>query len=601
MADFEMGELLVALGRSKRKAPGNDGIFINQIKDLHCSSLAIILDLYNEIWKPGIFPGIWKSAILVPLLKKGKVAGDPLSYRPISLLPSMGKVLESVVHPRLERYFMKRRLIPDFQRGFRKGHSTSINLRRLFSNSYFESTIGVKKRPTISIFFDTKKAFDTVWHEGLLCKMARDGVPAQVIRFLGNWLLDRHLKVRIGREYSRRVKLRSGVPQGSVISPLLWNYWLGDCPAVRNAHAHTGLYADDVALWALHPSVVKLIRMVNEEIRQLVEWIRRKRLVFTSTKTVAMVTHLDKKVWDKVKAFQLYMDGQAGEKIAWKPQGVLLGVLFHESGSFGPHIMGKVRQVNARVRTLWRFNKVISGEKLYNVYKAAIEPILTYGTEVFYEGISEILAKKLLSVEFNAIRCCFRLRKETSKADMLGYFNDSSIMTRIDKRREGFLARNVGQKLIEYNKTLPLSCGRRHRSHNLFIPPKTPKDWRKIMYVHKPRVFFSDLSEDTVGLCRSHLEFSLDKVIEIIGPHVDVVRQRQWERNREDDMAANRGMPSYDMLDSMMESDRDPEHMSANEINRVANAPVFHLSVPSRWELRAQVRWGKTSLRTMYI
>ena len=116
VADFEMGELLRVLSNTKRKAPGNDGIFINQLKDLHPSSLMSILDMYNEVWR----------------------AGDPLSYRPISLLPIMGKVLESLVHPRLEKYFMERKLIPDFQTGFRKGHSTSINLRRLFSNSYFD-------------------------------------------------------------------------------------------------------------------------------------------------------------------------------------------------------------------------------------------------------------------------------------------------------------------------------------------------------------------------------------------------------------------------------------------------------------------------------
>ena len=593
--DFEMGELLRVLSNTKRKAPGNDGIFINQIKDLHASSLAAILDLYNEIWRSGDFPEIWKKAILVPIPKKGKAAGDPLSYRPISLLPIMGKVLESLVHPRLERYLLERKLIPDFQTGFRKGHSTSINLRRLFSNTYFESTIGVCKRPTVSVFFDAKKAFDTVWHEGLICKMAKDGIPAQIIRFLGNWLQGRQLKVRIGKECSEYVTLKSGVPQGSVISPLLWNYWLGDCPAVRNAHAYSALYADDVALWVSHPNVHKLMKIANEEIRHLVEWIRGKRLVFTSAKTMAMVTHVNKKQREKVKAYKLYMDEQAKEVIAWQSQAVLLGILFHETGSFGPHIANKVRQANSRVRTLWRFNKVIDGDKLYKVYKAAIEPILTYGTEAFYESINEILAKKLLSVEFNAIRCCYRLRKETSKAKMLDYFKDSSIMGRIDKRRIGFLRRNLGQHLIEYNETLPTSHGRRHRSRNLFIPPRTPRDWRKILHVHKPRVFFSDLSEDTVGDCRSHHEFSMDKVIDIIGPHVNTVRLEEWERNREQDKVSclNRGIPSYNMLDAFLEEDPDLEIINENNLERVMTLPKFFTTAPTRWELKAKVRWNE--------
>ena len=219
---------------------------------------------------------------------------------------------------------------------------------------------------------------------------------------------------------SNVIHLGSGAPQGSVIS-LLWNYWLGDCPAVRNPHAYSALYADDVALWASHPNPYKLIKIINEEIKLLVEWIRGKRLVFTNAKTMAMVTHVDRKQREKVKSFQSYMDEAAKDKIEWKSQAVLLWVLFHESGSFDPHIANKVRQANARVRTLWRFNKVINGDKLYNVYKAAIEPILTYGTEAFYEIISEIQANKLLSVEFSAIRCCYRLRKETSKANKLEY------------------------------------------------------------------------------------------------------------------------------------------------------------------------------------
>ena len=136
------------------------------------------------------------------------------------------------------------------------------------------------------------------------------------------------------------------------------------------------------------------MKIANEEIRHLVDWIRGKRLVFTNTKTMTMVTHVNKKQREKVKVHQLFMDEQAKEVIAWQSQAVLLGVLFHESGSFGPHISNKVRQANARVRTLWRFNKVINGDKLYKVYKAAIEPILTYGTETFYESINEVLAKK---------------------------------------------------------------------------------------------------------------------------------------------------------------------------------------------------------------
>ena len=111
--------------------------------------------------------------------------------------------------------------------------------------------------------------------------------------------------------------------------------------------------------------------------------------------------------------------------------------------------------------------------------------------------------------------------------------------------------------------------------------------------MHKPRVFFSNLSRDTIGMCKTHHEFSMDKVVEIIGPHLNVERQRAWERNREVDVSVciSRGIPSYNMLNSMMETDPDPEQMSADELDRVISIPSFRLAVPTKWELKAEVNW----------
>jgi hypothetical protein len=589
---FDLADFLKVISKTKKKAPGKDGLFINQIKDLNVSVLGIILDIYNEIWKSGKFPDIWKAAVVIPLLKKGKVAGDPTSYRPISLLPIMGKLLESLIHPRMNDYFMDRKLIPDFQTGFRKGKSTSVNLRRLYNNTYFQSTIGINKRPTASVFFDAKKAFDTVCYDGLIVKLARDGVPAQILRLIGNWITDRTLMVRIGKELSRVIRLRSGVPQGSVISPLIWNYWLGDCPMTLSPHAYTALYADDIALWVSHPQVTKLIRILNSEIGRLVAWTRRKRLVLTPEKTYAIATHTLKGKREKIKKHQIYMDEERDVRIEWQSQAVLLGILFHETGSFAPHIMNKVRLANARVRALWRFNEVIPGKTLYNVYKAAIEPILTYGTEVFYESINDILAKKLLSVEFNALRCCYRLRKETSKADMFNLLEGSSIMERINKRRENFLQKNINEQLIMYNETLPFSQGRRHRTHKLYIPPRAPRDWRRILYVHKPRVFLSDVGAENINNWTTHHEFTMDKTQEIIGKHTNPLRQKLWRENRKQDVVgvSKRGIPSYETLDAMLEPDLNPQQTSFAEISMEITIPRFNISIPTQWEVFQESR-----------
>ena len=102
---------------------------------------------------------------------------DPASYRPITLLPVAGKILESLVLRRLNRYIESKLLLPIYQTGFRKGKATTINLKRLYITVYAMSARGRTRRLTAAIMFDAKKAFDSVWHEGLIVKMMKDGFP----------------------------------------------------------------------------------------------------------------------------------------------------------------------------------------------------------------------------------------------------------------------------------------------------------------------------------------------------------------------------------------------------------------------------------------
>ena len=117
-------------------------------------------------------------------------------------------------------------------------------------------------------------------------------------------------------------------------------------------------------------------------------------------------------------------------------------------------------------------------------------------------------------------------------------------MSRIDERRQRFLEANTDQHLIEFNETTPFSQGRWHRTHKFYIPKGAPRDWRRILCVQKPRVFFSELSDENVGNCTMHQEFTLDTVVEIIGPYINVMRQRIWEENKD------RGILNYSTRDT---------------------------------------------------
>ena len=227
---FTISELDQVINKMKRKAPGHDDLTIDCFKELGYGGKHKFLDIANEIYFSGDFPKTWKQAIMVPILKKDKPSKDPASYRPISLIPVGGKIVEALILLRFTAYINKRDLIPCVQTGFRPGYSTSINLKRMYTRTYTRATRATHPEPTIMVLFDAKKAFDSVWDTGVLHKAMRDGLPAILVKFLRTYLQDRTLQVRIGQTISKPVKLESGVPQGSVFASTIWNYYGGDIP-----------------------------------------------------------------------------------------------------------------------------------------------------------------------------------------------------------------------------------------------------------------------------------------------------------------------------------------------------------------------------------
>ena len=156
---------------------------------------------------------------MVPILKKEKPAKNPASCRPISLLPIGGKITESLVLQRIDRYIEKRGLIPCIQTGFCRVHSTSINLKRMYTHAYTKAVASTHRQQACMTSFDAKKAFDSVYRIGFFHKCMKDGLPGIFIRFYRSWLKNRTLRIRIGETLSRSIRLLLGVPQGSVLAP----------------------------------------------------------------------------------------------------------------------------------------------------------------------------------------------------------------------------------------------------------------------------------------------------------------------------------------------------------------------------------------------
>ncbi|GFX34930.1 probable RNA-directed DNA polymerase from transposon X-element [Trichonephila clavipes] len=190
------------------------------LRHLDPSSLAGILFLLNRVWKEHCFPSNWREAIVIPILKPGKVTTDPLSYRPIALTSCLCKTFERMVNTRLVYVLEKEKCISPLQSGFRKSRSTLDNL--VFLESQIRHAF-VRRNHLVSLFFDIEKAYDRTWRYGILRNMHDFGLRGNLPIFIFNFLAVRYFHVRIGHSSSHKFMQDQVVPQGSVLSVTLFN------------------------------------------------------------------------------------------------------------------------------------------------------------------------------------------------------------------------------------------------------------------------------------------------------------------------------------------------------------------------------------------
>jgi hypothetical protein len=193
------------------------------------------------------FPSIWKLSVIILIHKPNKPKNEPSSYRPLSLLPVLGKLFEKVMLKRIRPILKFHKIIPNTQFGFRENHSTTQQIHRIVDKiaSSFET-----KNFCPGVFLDVSQAFDRVWHTGLLFKL-KIFLPTPLYLLTKSYLHDHSFLVRQGDSLSSQFKILAGVPQGSDLSPDLYNIYTADIPNSENTLIAT--YVDITAILSPHP------------------------------------------------------------------------------------------------------------------------------------------------------------------------------------------------------------------------------------------------------------------------------------------------------------------------------------------------------------
>ncbi|OXU19992.1 hypothetical protein TSAR_005064 [Trichomalopsis sarcophagae] len=346
----------------KNKAPGPDGISNDVLKVLPRIYLVAICNIVNKMMRLQYFPTVWKEATVICLPKAGKPLNLASIYRPISLLCTLSKLAETIILDRLNKFTEVKEILPDFQHGFRSRHGTCHQLLRvseLLANSFN------KRSHTSMLLLDAKQAFDRVWHDGLIHKLIKLETPHYLIGIMKSFLSDRTLKVRVNSTFSDPKNITTGVPQGSKLSPSLFNIFS---------------YVDDTAL--LYTSEVKMhcASVMNKFIPTLLQWYHKWGFNLNETKSEAVFfSHRN------IPPDNLIVNNH---KIPWSKTAkylAVVGVVFDRKLSWSQQITAVKNKANGVYRSLKPFfaNKKVSPQTKVRTFNAIIRSICTYAIPVW--------------------------------------------------------------------------------------------------------------------------------------------------------------------------------------------------------------------------
>ena len=382
---------------NSHKAPGYDLITGPILQELPQKAIVLLTTIYNSMLRLTYFPLTWKFAQIIMIHKPGKPPTRVTSYRPISLLPILSKIFERLFLKRLHKDANIATKIPTHQFGFRENHSTIQQCHRLVHGIL---TSLEEKKLCTAAFLDIQQAFDRVWHDGLLYKL-KQLLPTPHYLLLQSYLSDRYSQIKFHSEISSYFPINSGVPQGSVLGPLLYLLFTADIPTRPDTILAT--FADDTAIMTSNEDPYSATRTLQNHLNMLEAWLSDWRVKVNETKSV-QVTFTNRKI--DCPHVTLY-----GTQLPVKTEVKYLGLTLDRSLTWKPHIIAKKNQINLKIRQMhWLIGRTsqLTTENKVLLYKAILKPIWTYGVQLWgcakpsNTKILQRIQSKILRIAFNA-------------------------------------------------------------------------------------------------------------------------------------------------------------------------------------------------------
>lgn len=418
-----------------RKAPGQDRIRNNLLKQMSTHGFQYLTLIVNACLRLKYFPRRWRHAQVIPIKKPQKPSARASSYRPISLLSAISKILERVTLTRLRQHLDDNDIIPEFQHGFRSERSTVTQLMNVTG----KIKQGLQTRQSTGmILIDIEKAFDRVWHNGLLFKLIQIRTPQYLIKLISSFLSNRSFCVKVNDTMSPETNINFGVPQGAVLSPTLYNIYTYDAPVLEDCEV--AQFADDTAFLRTSRFAKTIVRGLEKSFRNYQRYYKLWKIKVNNTKTRAVF-------FSKRRTRQLpRVPFKAGDaNIEWSNEAKYLGLILDRRLTYRHHINYAVDKTLKAMRILYsllnRKSKLDNKNKNL-LFKVCLRPIMTYASPIISQAAKTHISK-LQVVQNKILRMILDAPWRTRVSSMHEELQIETITEFISRLRDSYHTRVV--------------------------------------------------------------------------------------------------------------------------------------------------------------
>ena len=379
-------------------ATGYDNIEPRFLKILLPNILPYICHVFNTIIMTSTFPKNWKQAKIIPIAKPN---GE---YRPISILPYLSKVFEQLLFNQIQTFIDQNSMLNRKQSGFRKNRSCTTSIIDVTEDIRINQD---KKFVTFLLLLDFSKAFDTIDHNILCSKLYHMYRFSKfAVKLIHSYLNSRTQAVYLNSKISTFLPVQTGVPQGSVLGPLLFSLYANDLPTVLK-HCNYHMYADDVQLYlgCEEKQVNQTINSINEDLTSICKWSYQNKLFLNPTKTKCLLISNNPYSPNNLPKLKIN-----STPIEYVETATNLGYTFNNTLTWNSHINKAICNTIFKLRSLWSTQHLIPPHVRLMIAKTYLFPSLFYGVEVFFDCDSE--TKQKLKVAFNDVaRYVFAIKR----------------------------------------------------------------------------------------------------------------------------------------------------------------------------------------------